>query len=102
MILKACMPVNMNSGKIVAGQVDGDLKVLQEVLADLKRQRFAICEIKLKNTAFNCSLVELVFNKCCSSFYEESLTLIFASCWWFGSSMKRLCFPATTCTCDTV
>ena len=32
------MPVYMNSGKIVAGgRVDGDSKVLQEVLADLKR-----------------------------------------------------------------
>ena len=30
------MPVYMNSGKIVAGRVDGDSKVLQEVLADLK------------------------------------------------------------------
>ena len=40
MIHKACMPVYMNSGKIVAdgtGRVDGDSKVLQEVLADLKR-----------------------------------------------------------------
>ena len=39
MIHKACMPVYMNSGKIVAdgtGRVDGDSKVLQEVLADLK------------------------------------------------------------------
>ena len=31
------MPVYMNSGKIVAGRVDGKSKVLQEVLADLKR-----------------------------------------------------------------
>ena len=37
MIHKACMPVYMNSGKIVAGRVDGNSKVLQEVLADLKR-----------------------------------------------------------------
>ena len=39
MIHKACMPVYMNSGKIVAGRVDGwtgNSKVLQEVLADLK------------------------------------------------------------------
>ena len=36
MIHKACMPVYMNSGKIVAGRVDGKSKVLQEVLADLK------------------------------------------------------------------
>ena len=42
MIHKACMPVYMNSGKIVAGRdgtgrVDGwTSKVLQEVLADLK------------------------------------------------------------------
>ena len=40
MIHKACMPVYMNSGKIVAdgtgGRVDGDSKVLQEVLAELK------------------------------------------------------------------
>ena len=39
MIHKACMPVYMNSGKIVAdgtGRV-GKSKVLQEVLADLKR-----------------------------------------------------------------
>ena len=39
MIHKACMPVYMNSGKIVAGPVDGwtgKTKVLQEVLADLK------------------------------------------------------------------
>ena len=37
MIHKACMPVYMNSGKIVAdGRVDGESKVLQEVLADLK------------------------------------------------------------------
>ena len=36
MIHMACMPVYMNSGKIVAGRVGGDSKVLQEVLADLK------------------------------------------------------------------
>ena len=36
MIHKACMPVYMNSGKNVAGRVDGDSKVLQEVLAELK------------------------------------------------------------------
>ena len=43
MIHKACMPVYMNSGKIVAdgtGRVDGDSKVLQEVLADLKTAVF--------------------------------------------------------------
>ena len=41
MIHKACMPVYMNSGKIVAdgtGRV-GNSKVLQEVLADLKKER---------------------------------------------------------------
>ena len=45
MIHRAYMPVYMNSGKIVAGRrdgwtggrVDGDSKVLQEVLADLKK-----------------------------------------------------------------
>ena len=39
MIHKACMPVYMNSGKIVADGRDGTgkSKVLQEVLADLKR-----------------------------------------------------------------
>ena len=38
MIHKACMPVYMNSGKIVADGRDGTgkSKVLQEVLADLK------------------------------------------------------------------
>ena len=36
MIHKACMPVYMNSGKIVADGRDGKSKVLQEVLADLK------------------------------------------------------------------
>ena len=39
MIHKACMPVYMNSGKIVAGRdgwTGGESKVLQEVLADLK------------------------------------------------------------------
>ena len=40
MIHKACMPVYMNSGKIVAGRDGtgrvGKSKVLQEVLADLK------------------------------------------------------------------
>ena len=36
MIHKACMPVYMNSGKIVADGRDGESKVLQEVLADLK------------------------------------------------------------------
>ena len=39
MIHKACMPVYMNSGKIVADGRDrwtGNSKVLQEVLADLK------------------------------------------------------------------
>ena len=42
MIHKAYMPVYMNSGKIVAdgtGRVDGDSKVLQEVLADLKKKK---------------------------------------------------------------
>ena len=42
MIHKACMPVYMNSGKIVAGGRDGtggESKVLQEVLADLKITR---------------------------------------------------------------
>ena len=41
MIHKACMPVYMNSGKIVAGRdgwTGGESKVLQEVLADLKRK----------------------------------------------------------------
>ena len=40
MIHKACMPVYMNSGKIVAGRdgwTGGESKVLQEVLADLKK-----------------------------------------------------------------
>ena len=42
MIHKACMPVYMNSGKIVADGRDGTgrvgkSKVLQEVLADLKK-----------------------------------------------------------------
>ena len=40
MIHKACMPVYMNSGKVVADGRDGRTgksKVLQEVLADLKR-----------------------------------------------------------------
>ena len=36
MIHKACMPVYMNSGKIVADGTGGESKVLQEVLADLK------------------------------------------------------------------
>ena len=36
MIHKACMPVYMNSGKIVTDGTGGELKVLQEVLADLK------------------------------------------------------------------
>ena len=36
MIHKACMPVYMNSGKIVADGMGGESKVLQEVLADLK------------------------------------------------------------------
>ena len=40
MIHKACMPVYMNSGKIVAGGRDGwTSKVLQEVLADLKIEK---------------------------------------------------------------
>ena len=44
MIHKACMPVYMNSGKIVADGRDGTgrvgkSKVLQEVLADLKKKR---------------------------------------------------------------
>ena len=48
MIHKACMPVYMNSGKIVAGR-DGTggretSKVLQEVLADLKSLTIAKCE----------------------------------------------------------
>ena len=39
MIHKACMPVYMNSGKIVAdGWTGGESKVLQEVLADLKME----------------------------------------------------------------
>ena len=45
MIHKACMPVYMNSGKIVAGRVDGDSKVLQEVLADLKNCMIGILGI---------------------------------------------------------
>ena len=45
MIHKACMPVYMNSGKIVADGwtgrdgTGGESKVLQEVLADLKIKR---------------------------------------------------------------
>ena len=45
MIHKACMPVYMNSGKIVADGRDGTgkSKVLQEVLADLKsRNHFRV------------------------------------------------------------
>ena len=49
MIHKACMPVYMNSGKIVAGGRDGtggESKVLQEVLADLKRtKRYSSAQI---------------------------------------------------------
>ena len=36
------MPVYMNSGKIVAGRVDGNSKVLQEVLADLKTVKIEV------------------------------------------------------------
>ena len=45
MIHKACMPVYMNSGKIVADGRDGTgkSKVLQEVLADLKMHARASC-----------------------------------------------------------
>ena len=47
MIHKACMPVYMNSGKIVAdgtgGRVDGKSKVLKEVLADLKHRKNCEC-----------------------------------------------------------
>ena len=39
MIHKACMPVYMNPGKIVADGRVGKSKVLQEVLADLKKHR---------------------------------------------------------------
>ena len=38
MIHKACMPVYMNSAKIVADGRVGKSKVLQEDLADLKRE----------------------------------------------------------------
>ena len=46
MIHKACMPVYMNSGKIVAGRdgTGGESKVLQEVLADLKNGEICIHE----------------------------------------------------------
>ena len=57
MIHKACMPVYMNSGKIVADGRDGRVgksKVLQEVLADLKKeilgpnmQNFNFCNTEL-------------------------------------------------------
>ena len=42
---KACMPVYMNSGKIVAGRdgwTSGESKVLQEVLADLKKNNINV------------------------------------------------------------
>ena len=56
MIHKACMPVYMNSGKIVAGRdgwTGGESKVLQEVLADLKTGGGPIT---LANTASSLSL----------------------------------------------
>ena len=55
MIHKACMPVYMNSGKIVADGRDGTgrvgkSKVLQEVLADLKTsidaEEYILCATK--------------------------------------------------------
>ena len=50
MIHKACMPVYMNSGKIVAGGRDGwTSKVLQEVLADLKRELDEHCEAEYRH-----------------------------------------------------
>ena len=42
MIHKACMPVYMNSGKIVAGRDGWTSKVLQEVLADLKIEKYVL------------------------------------------------------------
>ena len=54
MIHKACMPVYMNSGKIVAdgtGRV-GKSKVLQEVLADLKKLKKENCIVFCKK--INC------------------------------------------------
>ena len=51
MIHKACMPVYMNSGKIVAGGRDGwTSKVLQEVLADLKSNKLPLLMIMGEKT----------------------------------------------------
>ena len=65
MIHKACMPVYMNSGKIVAdgrtGRVDGKSKVLQEVLADLKRLILEIFNYSLEDKL---SQVVFPFNTC--------------------------------------
>ena len=60
MIHKACMPVYMNSGKIVADGRDGtgrvgNSKVLQEVLADLKRCNMVATNLVLCNASFETS-----------------------------------------------
>ena len=53
MIHKACMPVYMNSGKIVAGGRDGwTSKVLQEVLADLKMFIYSLSETTKSKSQF--------------------------------------------------
>ena len=61
MIHKACMPVYMNSGKIVAdgtGRV-GKSKVLQEVLADLKSTWAYLEIIALLSNKFNSNVTFL-------------------------------------------
>ena len=70
MIHKACMPVYMNSGKIVAdGRLDGKSKVLQEVLADLKTvckeltaSKSLLCTVRQCNLVVNKIFIEKLIN----------------------------------------